>query len=563
MKSVPKGTMKTTMDLTDWLSCSGCGMLVYRKRFDRLSMVCPDCGKHGQLTAEQRMERLLDAGSGTPVEPGPSVHDPLAFEDLVPYTDRLDAARSRTGMDCAVRVVRGTVRGRGVVLAVMDFRYLGGSMGAAEGEAIVTAAEEALKHRLPLVVVTASGGARMQEGAFSLLQMARTSNAMAALDEAGLLTITLVTDPTYGGVAASFSTLSDVILAEPAARMGFAGPRVIEQTIRQKLPEGFQTAEFLLDHGLLDGVVPRGELPQVLESLLALGSPPDPEWGPEVTDPVIREPELLSRRPVEQVVGLARDLGRPTALDHVAAWGSEFVELRGDRAGADCPAVVGGLAELEGLPVMLIGHQKGHTTQELVRRDFGMPSPAGYRKAIRLMRLAAKLRVPVVTLVDTPGAHPGLEAERHGQAHAIAECLRVMGSLDVPVVSVITGEGGSGGALALAVADRLLLCENAIFSVISPEGCAAILWRSGEAAPAAAAALGVDAGTLLSNGIVDGVVPEPTGGAHRDPAVASELVRDAVVCALRELREQDGAALREARRRRLRWFGTYRERVAV
>ncbi|MFS1299216.1 acetyl-CoA carboxylase carboxyltransferase subunit alpha/beta [Streptosporangium longisporum] len=555
--------MKTTMDLSDWLSCAGCGMLVYRKRFDRLSMVCPDCGRHAQLTAEQRLGRLLDAGTGTPVEPAPSVRDPLGFEDLLPYTDRLDTARSRTEMDCAVRVVRGTVRGRGVVAAVMDFRFLGGSMGVAEGEAIVTAAEEALKHRLPLLIVTASGGARMQEGVFALLQMARTSNAMTALDEAGLLTITLVTDPTYGGVAASYATLSDVILAEPGARMGFAGPRVIEQTIRQRLPEGFQTAEFLLEHGLLDRVVPRGELPQVLQSLLVLGAPPDPGWNPAVTDPVIRHPELLPERPVAQVVGLARELGRPTTLDHVAAWDGEFVELRGDRTGADCPAIVGGLADLDGLPVMLIGHQKGHTTQELVRRDFGMPSPAGYRKAVRLMRLAGKLRVPVVTLIDTPGAHPGLEAERHGQAHAIADCLRVMGSLDVPVVSVITGEGGSGGALALAVADRLLLCENAIFSVISPEGCAAILWRSGEAAPAAAAALGVDASTLLSNGIVDGVVPEPAGGAHQAPAAASKLVHDAVVCALRELREQDGAALREARRRRLRWFGTYRKRVDI
>ncbi|MEV4471434.1 acetyl-CoA carboxylase carboxyltransferase subunit alpha/beta [Nonomuraea sp. NPDC049504] len=551
------------MDLTDWLSCAGCGMLVYRKRFDRMGGVCPDCGRHAPLTAEQRLGRLLDPRSGTTVEPAPSVHDPLRFEDLLPYADRLDTARSRTGMDCAVRVVRGTARGRGVVVAVMDFRFLGGSMGTAEGEAVVAAAEEALKHRLPLLIVTASGGARMQEGAFSLLQMARTSNAMAALDEAGLLTITLVTDPTYGGVAASYATLSDVIIAEPGARMGFAGPRVIEQTIRQRLPEGFQTAEFLLEHGLLDGVVPRAELPQVLQPLLALGTPAEPGWGAAAEDPVIRYPDLLPERPAAQVVKLARDLGRPTTLDHVAAWGGEFVELRGDRAGADCPAVVGGLTDLDGLPVMVIGHQKGHTTQELVRRDFGMPSPAGYRKAVRLMRLAAKLRVPVVTLIDTPGAHPGLEAERHGQAHAIADCLRVMGSLDVPVVSVVTGEGGSGGALALAVADRLLVCENATFSVISPEGCAAILWRSGEAAATAADALGVDAPTLLANGIVDGVVPEPAGGAHVAPGQASELVRDAVVCALRELREQDGAALREARRRRLRWFGTYREKVTL
>lgn len=515
------------------------------------------------MTVDQRLAHLMDPGSQVPIRPSPSVVDPLGFVDLVPYTERLAKARSSTGLDHAVRVVRGTVRSRPVVVAAMDFRFLGGSMGGSEGEAVATAAEEALARRLPLLLVTASGGARMQEGVISLLQMAKTSAAMTALDEAGLLTVTLVTDPTFGGVAASFTTQADVIVAEPRARMGFAGPRVIEQTIRQRLPEGFQTAEFLLEHGLLDVVRPRAELPYLLETLLAVGERPTAQWGGHVRDPVIRRADRLEQRPVDRTVKLARDLRRPTALDHIAGWFSRFVELRGDRAGADCRAVVGGIGDLDGMRVMLIGHQKGHTTQELVRYDFGMPSPAGYRKAMRLMRLAAKLGIPVVTLVDTPGAHPGLDAERHGQAHAIAACLRVLCEIPVPVVSVITGEGGSGGALALAVADRLLVCENATFSVISPEGCAAILWRSESAAPAAAAALKLDARSLLSLGVVDGVVPEPPGGAHEDPGRASAWVRDAVVAALRELRGRDGRALVESRRRRLRGFGTSDERGAA
>jgi acetyl-CoA carboxylase carboxyl transferase subunit beta len=540
----------------DWLSCPDCRSLLYRRRFERQGKVCYECGKHFRLTAAERLDRLLDAGSAEFVESGPAVHDPLRFTDLQPYAQRLARARVKTGNADAVLVARGTVRGTRVVVAAMDFEFLGGSLGAAAGEAVTTAAETALADRVPLLLVTASGGARMQEGLVSLLQMAKTSNAMAALDEAGLLTVTLVTDPTFGGVAASFATLSDLIVAEPGARMGFAGPRVIEQTIRRRLPAGFQTAEFLLEHGLVDDVRPRAELPHVLGALLAAGRPVSRTWGHGESDPVVRDHTALERRDLGQILERARHADRPTTLDHAAAWLDGFVELHGDRAGEDCAAIVGGLARLDGLPVVLVGHQKGHTTPELVRRNFGMPSPAGYRKVVRLLRLAGKLGVPVVTLVDTPGAYPGPEAESHGQANAIAECLRTLGGLPVPVVSVVTGEGGSGGALALGVADRVLLCENATYSVISPEGCAAILWRDPAAARTAARALRLDARSLLELGVIDGVVPEPPGGAHRNPERAGTFVRDAVVCALRELRGQDRAGLVARRRAKFRRFGT-------
>ncbi len=552
-KTLMTGISERLVRTSDWLLCPRCHVLLYQRRFERLSKVCPDCGWHHRLTAAERLDHLLDAGSAVPVSPGPTADDPLRFGDLVPYPRRLATARAEIGLSDAVQVVRGVIRGHRVVVAVMDFRFLGGSLGVAAGEAITTAAEAALADRAPLLLITASGGARMQEGVLSLMQMAKTSNAMAQLDEAGLLTVTLVTDPTYGGVAASFATLSDVILAEPGARMGFAGPRVIEQTIGQKVPEGFQTADFLLKHGLIDGVYARDELPHVLALLLSATRPVGS--GGAVTDSVVREPWLVPDRPVGETVRLARHLDRPTTLDHITRWMDGFVELHGDRAGADCPAIVGGVAVLDGQPVVVVGHQKGHTTAELVRRDFGMASPAGYRKAQRLMRLAAKLDVPVVTLVDTPGAHPGPAAEEHGQAIAIAECLRTMGGLPVPVVSVIIGEGGSGGALALAVADRLLLCANAIYSVISPEGCAAILWKSPEATDAAADALRLDARSLLELGVVDGVVVEPEGGAHTDPDAACMFVRDAVVAALRQLRGRTGEELVHTRRARFRRFG--------
>ena len=539
----------------DWLACKRCQVMLYRKKFERLSCVCPECGWHAPLTANGWLDALLDDGSAKPIEPQPSVHDPLSFVDLVPYESRLRKARASTGMDDAVLVTHGELHGAPVVIAAMDFRFLGGSLGTAAGEAIVTAAEAALTENAPLLLITASGGARMQEGVLSLMQMAKTSNAMAALDAAGLLTVTLVTDPTYGGVAASYATLSDVIIAEPGARMGFAGPRVIEQTIRQRLKEGFQTAEFLLDHGLVDEVRSRADLPYALATLTATTLRPGRHWGRDTVDPILRDPELVEVRPVDQVLSLSRHLDRPTTLDHIRHWTEGFIELHGDRMGADCPSIVGGIGLLDGQPIMFVGHQKGHTTAELVMRGFGMPSPSGYRKAIRLMKLADKLRIPVVTLVDTPGAYPGPTAEEGGQAHAIAESLRTMGNLRVPVVTVITGEGGSGGALALAIADRVLVCQNATYSVISPEGCAAILWRDAGEATTAAAALRVDARSLLRQGIVDGVVPEPEGGAHTDPTRASGIVRDAVVSTLRELREHTARELTSTRHERFRRFG--------
>jgi acetyl-CoA carboxylase carboxyl transferase subunit beta len=338
--------------------------------------------------------------------------------------------------------------------------------------------------------------------------------------------------------------------------MGFAGPRVIQQTIRQELPKDFQTAESLLEQGFIDQIVPRSDLRHTLARLFDMVHTP-PGSAPKAAgpDPVIRDPAALPEREPWSVVEMARHLERPTTYDYVAALVDGFVELRGDRVSGDCPAIVGGVGVLDGLPVMVIGHQKGHSVRELTAHNFAMPSPAGYRKAARLMRLAGKLGLPIITLVDTPGAYPGLEAERNGQAFAISDNLVLMAGLPVPIVAVVTGEGGSGGALALAVANTVLLCSNAIYSVISPEGCAAILWRDRAAAPEAAAQLGLDAHRLLRLGIVDGVLPEPEGGTQNDHPRASAMLRDGLVHALRELLPLDPARLRRERHARFRKFG--------
>ncbi|MET7995416.1 acetyl-CoA carboxylase, carboxyltransferase subunit beta [Amycolatopsis sp. NPDC005232] len=545
-------------DAPSWLVCGGCGKMMYGRRFARAGRVCPECGHHAPLTAAERLETLLDEGSIRSLELVVSGSDPLEFSDTRPYAERLVDARTRTGLTEAVLCARGKIDGNPVVVAAMDFRFLGGSLGSAVGEAITGACEIALAERTPLLLVTASGGARMQEGVLSLMQMAKTSQALGQLDEAGILTVSLITDPTFGGVAASFATSTDLIIAEPGARLGFAGPRVIEQTIKQTLPDGFQTAEFLLEHGIVDMIRPRAALRAALGRVLAIATR-RPEQRPDtdapVTDALITDPERLPERSAWECVRAARKLDRPTTLDYAALLLEDFHELHGDRMSEDCPALVAGLGRFEGQPIALIGTQKGHTADELARRNYGMPSPAGYRKAARIMRLAAKLGLPVVTLIDTAGAYPGIEAERRGQSVAIAENLKLMAGLPVPVIAVVTGEGGSGGALALAFADQVLMCANAVYSVISAEGCAAILWKDPSAAPKAAEALRVDARSLLRQGVVDGVIPEPAGGAGADHVQIAAAMRAALAETLARLVPLDQMNLVTRRRARFRAFG--------
>ncbi|MCK9897119.1 acetyl-CoA carboxylase carboxyl transferase subunit alpha [Frankia sp. AgB32] len=532
--------------------------MIYGRRFDRAGRVCADCGWHAPMTVDQRLDLLLDPGSRREVDVLAIDGDPLEFVDSRPYPARLRAARAATGLHDAAVAVRGTIEGNPVVVVVMDFRFLGGRLGAAVGEVVTRGAEVALRERTPLITVAASGGARMQEGAIALMQMAKTSQALGQLDEAGILTVSLITDPTFGGVAASFATLADVIIAEPAARLGVAGRRVIEQTIRQVLPDDFQTAEFLLTHGVVDIISPRRELRATLGRLLSVSSRRDdaiPRQQFRAGGSIVTDHEALPERDAWDSVRAARRLGRPSTLDYIRMLVEDFTELHGDRMFADCPALVAGLGRLDGIPVAVIGTQKGHSADELRHRNFGMPTPAGYRKSARVMRLAAKLGLPVVTLVDTAGAYPGREAEEHAQAVAIAENLRLMAGLAVPVVAVVTGEGGSGGALALAFADRVLMCANAVYSVISAEGCASILWKDPAAAPRAAAALRVNARELLRLRIVDGVIPEPEGGADADPERAAALLRDALRASLTELAPLDQMTLVTRRRTRFRQFG--------
>ena len=318
-----------------------------------------------------------------------------------------------------------------------------------------------------------------------------------------------------------------------------------------------------MDLKFLDFEQPIAELEAKIDELKFVGDDSELNISEEISrlrrksDGLTRS--IFSKLSAWQIAQLARHPHRPYMLDYVRLCFTDFQELHGDRMYADDKSLVGGIGRLEGQPVVIIGHQKGRDTKERVRRNYGMARPEGYRKALRLMKMAEKFHLPVISLIDTPGAYPGMGAEERGQSEAIARNLIVMAELKTPVIATVIGEGGSGGALAIGVADRLLMLQYGIYSVISPEGCASILWKSPEKAEAAAEALGITAERLLKLGLVDEVIPEPLGGAHRDIQAMADSVKNALLSALAEVQALSSDQLVEQRRNRLAAYGVYNE----
>jgi acetyl-CoA carboxylase carboxyl transferase subunit beta len=520
------------------ITCPSCGQSHPRSRLRAALYICPTCAAYLPVPARDRVGMLVDPGSFRELDRGLISVDPLRFTDQRAYLDRLAEARARTGLREAVIIGEARLEGARAVLGVFDFEFMGGTMGSVVGEKVADAFEYAASRRLPIVIVSSSGGARMQEGMLSLMQMAKTAAAQAAHDAAGLAFISVLAHPTFGGVAASFASLGDVIIAEPHAQIGFVGPRVIEMTLHMLLPKDSHSAEFLFRSGMVDLIVGRVDLRAALTYLLGHLSPRAGVRHGAVR-PARRERPRRPRGRAEvapwDTVLLARHPDRPTAFDYIDRLVTRFVELHGDRYFGDDPAIVSGLGEFGDQTVMVIAQERGGSPEEQEFRRRGMALPEGYRKALRMMHLAAKFRLPVMTLIDTPGAYPGPEAEQRGIAQALARNLQAMAVLPTPVIAAVIGEGGSGGALSLGVADRVLMLEHAIYSVIAPEGAAAILWRDPTKAAQVAEALKITAADLLRLGIIDAIVPEPPGGAHTDPELAARHLRTALVRAMRAL----------------------------
>lgn len=525
--------------------------------------VCDFCGHHFTCSAFKRIAHLADFGSirfmGHTIQP----IDFLNFTDERPYSARLLNSQQLTGLDDAVLVVRCRIGGTETVLAVLDFHFMGGSMGSVVGEVITFAFEYARKHHLPVVTVVNSGGARMQEGIISLMQMPKTAAAVQRFHAASLLYVSILASPTTGGVFASFASLGDVIIAEPKAVIGFAGPRVAEQATGHKLPAGSHHAEMLLASGYLDTITARQNLPQIVATLLkaSVVQPKQSNAHSIQASTLPHASTFAARNAAWEIVQLARHPQRPTARDYIRYLSPNFLELQGDRCDGDDPMIVAGLGEIAGRTVIFIGQERHPVAQQSPDAEIQIrPRAEGYRKAIRMMKLAARLHCPLVTFIDTIGADPGTESEQHGIASSLAHCLSIMSGLPVPIVAAIIGEGASGGAVALAVADHILMLQNAIYEIIAPEGAATILYRDAQKAKQVAEQLKLTAFDCLKLGVVDAIIPEPLLGAHIDPSSVMQALEQHLLYAITKLEPVPEKQLLARRYRKFRHYGRFQHK---
>ncbi len=529
--------------------CLSCGADLDGSRSYERFRVCHSCGFHFHLTARERLATLLDVGSFHEDDRGVTSIDPLSFGDRQSYRSRVINAQRRTGLTESALTGTGTIYGRDLVIGVIDFSFLGGSIGVAAGERLARAFEKATARRVPVVLVCSTSGTRMQEGLLALMQGARIAAAVRRHDRAGLPYIAILTDPTTGSAYTGFVNLADIIISEPNALVGYAALRVLQEAAGAELPEGAHTSEAHLKHGLIDAVVARPQLRDSLAQLLDLlmndyriTSQKLPREGHALHTP----------RTAWQQVQLSRHADRPTTAEIIARMATSFVELRGDRSGEDDPAITAGPGLLAGEAVMFVGQVRTNTGPN------GRISAVGFRKARRAMALARKFDLPLITLIDTPGADPSLANEEAGLGFAVAQCMATMLELPVPTVAVITGEGNSEAAMAMAVADRVLMLDNAVYEVIRPEDAAEILYGGEGSAGEAAERLRLTSHDCLRLGIIDHTVPEPGEGAHTDHAETAILVRRRVLRELASLQRTRAKRRVEQRYARYRQIGSTR-----
>ena len=511
---------ETKEDVPETIVCPKCGKTVLKSVVKQHKYVCYECNYYFRVRAKNRIRMVSDKEAFEPWFTELTTGNPLNFPE---YEEKIAKTQEKTGLSEGIVIGKTKIYGEETVLGVIDSRFMMGSMGHVVGEKITSAFERATEERLPVILFCCSGGARMQEGIISLMQMAKTSAAAKRHSEAGLLYVPVLTDPTTGGVTASFAMLGDIILGEPGALVGFAGPRVIKQTIGQDLPEGFQRSEFLVEHGIIDGIITRDKMKDTMYQLIVTHKQRtgyanfDKEEDEKFDISEILKERLTSvenKTPWEKIRG-TRQMTRPCALDYIDYICDDFHEIHGDRTMNDDKAIVGGIGHIDGQPVTVIAQVKGSSMTECMERNFGMPLPDGYRKALRLMKQAEKFNRPIITFVNTPGAFCGLEAEERGMGEAIARNLYEMSALKVPVLCILIGEGGSGGALAMAVGNEVWMLENAVYSILSPEGYASILWKDSNRAEEAAEVMQLTAQDLSRLGVIEKVIPE-YGGADKE-----------------------------------------------
>lgn len=546
------GTVDIPADLM--FKCPRCSAVFLREEFVKSQKVCKNCGYHSRISARERLDITIDSGSFVEYDKDMTSANPIDFPG---YEEKQAELREKTGLNDAIITGEAEIRGEKCVIGIMDSRYMMASMGSVVGEKIARAFERATEKELPVILFTASGGARMQEGIVSLMQMAKTCGAAARHSEKGLLYITVMTDPTTGGVTASFASEGDIIIAEPKVLIGFAGRRVIEGTIKQRLPEDFQSAEFQLEHGFADMIVERKTMRRTIAHLLKLHKKAKCCCPSEKANFAAAQ-GLNDYTPWERLE-IIRNKQRPTVRDYIPMIFDEFFEMHGDRLYGDDGAIMGGVARLGNVPVTVIAQVKGRNIEENKASNFSMPHPEGYRKALRLARQAEKFGRPVICFIDTPGAFCGVEAEKRGQGEAVATNIYKFMTLKTPVISIVLGEGGSGGALALGVCDELAMMEYAQYSVISPRGFASILWKDASREREACNIMKITAEDLVELGVAERIIEEPAGGAHNDPRQAAENIAEYLTEAISRISAFDTEELLDRRYNKFRKIGVFNE----
>ena len=509
--------------------------------------VCPICRFHYSLTARERIESLADPESFREINRSISSLDPISFSSRGSYKQRIFRDQRRTGLTEAVVTGRCSISGSPVMLIALDFGFMGGTMGCVVGEKIALALEQAEKRNLPVIAVITSGGARFQEGMLSLMQMAKTSIAAVQLAKKGLPFIVVLANPTTGQTYASFASLADIIVAEPEAIVGFSSVRDLQEAEADPLPSGSQTAEAHLQNGLIDGIVDRTKLRSLLAIILDLLGQQYRLTSPDKGRKRTLEPQKTD---AWDYVRLARHEDRPTSSEYIASMFSNFIEIHGDRRGEEDASVICGLGQIGGLTAMVVGQERSWASARGV-------SPAGFRKAQRAFEMAGKFGLPVITLIDSVGPDVSLEAEERGLGRSIAKTIADLSGIDSPTIAVVIGEGGSEAALAFGVADRVLMMENAIYSTISPEEAAELIYQDEARAEEVAASLKLTAHDCRAYGIVDLLVQEPPGGAHTDHDEAARQLRRVLLQELADLLSKSNRSLLKDRYKKFRNMGEY------
>ena len=512
--------------------------------------VCPFCRFHYNVTARQRVELLADKGTFKESYKYVSSMDPLSFSRRSRYRKFLAQDQSRTGLTEAAVTGRCRIGDIETVMIVLDFGFMGGTMGSVVGEKVSMAFENAARRGIPAVAVVSGGGTRIQEGVLSLMQMAKTVTAANRLRDEEVPFIVVLANPSTGQAYASFANLADVILAEPGSLIGLSPLRTLREVSKMPLPLDAHTAEAHVGHGLLDNVVDRENLQPRIASLLQILTAH--KQGSS------NHKNLLKAEPVEsdevepwEAVTAARNSERPQANIYFRSMLDPFIELRGDRLNSDDRSIVAGLGFMDGQPVAVIGQQR----RPLVEGERYHVFPDGLRKAQRVIDLASRFKLPLVTLIDTQGADPGLEAEEQGIGNAIAKTLSSMLTVSTPMVSVVIGESGSEGALALSLSDRILIQQYAVYSPMSVNHSLGAAHHDHMLDREAAEALMLTAHDCLELGIADEIVPEPEGGSHVDPREASASLQTAILTNIVQLSKMSQGKLLKKRYRKFRRMG--------